>query len=89
MNNIFLQRARTAKKIETPADIEGFPDMKDEEKDKIKKLIAEFDVAKPTPKAGKTGTKAPKGAAKATTQTLLATKPTSTGELNCSIYTSK
>ena len=73
-----LQRARTAKKIETPADIEGFPDMKDEEKEEIKKLIAEFDVPKPAAKPGKG--KAGKGgkgavtskAAGGTTQTLMA-----------------
>jgi DNA ligase-3 len=58
-----LKRARTAKKIETPADIEGFPDMKDEEKEEIRKLIAEFDVPKPAAKAGKTGTKTGKAAA--------------------------
>ena len=80
-SNYSLQRARTAKKIETPADLEGFPELKDEEKDEIKKLIAEFDVSKsPTKpaakasKTGKTGTKASKGsgAAKAgTTRTAL------------------
>ena len=40
--------------------------MKDEEKDEIKKLIAEFDVTKsttkPAGKVGKTGSKASKGA---------------------------
>ena len=71
-----LQRARTAKKIETPADIEGFPEMKDEEKDEIRKLIAEFEAAKPAAKspakggkaekAGKTGSKASKGGASGT-----------------------
>ena len=73
-----LQRARTAKKIETPADIEGFPEMKDEEKDEIRKLIAEFEAAKPAAKSpakagkagktGKTGSKASKGGASGTTQ---------------------
>ena len=71
-----------AKKIETPADIEGFPDMKDEEKEEIKKLIAEFDVPKPTPKTGKG--KTGKGAAKAAggaAQSLLTapSKPSTSG----------
>ena len=35
-----LQRARaTTKKIETPADLEGFGDLKDSEKDEIKQSI--------------------------------------------------
>ena len=35
-----LQRARTTtKKIETPADLEGFADLKDTEKDEIKQFI--------------------------------------------------
>lgn len=35
-----FQKARaTTKKIETPADLEGFPDLRDEEKQEIKKLI--------------------------------------------------
>ena len=35
-----LQRARaTTKKIETPADLEGFPSLQDTEKDQIKQLI--------------------------------------------------
>ena len=49
------QRARVAKKIETPADIEGFPNVKEEDKDSIRKLIAEFDSTKSPAKAGKTG----------------------------------
>ena len=44
-----------AKKIETAADIEGFPDIKDEDKDTIRKLISEFDSSKSPAKAGKTG----------------------------------
>lgn len=79
----FLQRARTAKKIETPADIEGFPELKDEEKDEIKKLIAEFDVPKPSPKATKTKGKGVSTSAKTSsaggTQTLLS-KPSSSGK---------
>jgi DNA ligase-3 len=77
-----LKRARTAKKIETPADIEGFPDMKDEEKDELKKLIAEFDVPKPAPKTAKgKGGKAALKAAGGATQTLLAppSKPSTSG----------
>lgn len=70
------QRARTAKKIETPADIEGFPEMKQEEKEEIKKLIAEFDVPKPAPKTGKgktgKGAATSKAVGGATHQTLLA-----------------
>ena len=48
--------------------------MKDEEKDEIKKLIAEFDAPKPASKATKTGGKTAKSAAKVSsgsTQTLL------------------
>ena len=81
------QRARTAKKIETPADIEGLPDMLDQEKEEIKKLVAEFDVPKSAAKPGK-GKKVGKGAAASkaagsgsTTQTTLltATKPSTSG----------
>ena len=35
-----FKRARaTTKKIETPADVEGFADLEDKEKDEIKELI--------------------------------------------------
>jgi len=44
-----MQRARaTTKKIETPADLEGFGEMKEEEKTEIKTLIAEF-ISSKTP----------------------------------------
>ena len=84
------QRARTAKKIESPADIEGFLEMKDEEKDEIKKLIAEFDAPKPASKATKTGGKTAKSAAKVSsgsTQTLLSSpaKPTTSGMYICTL----
>ena len=42
-SSLFTQRARaTTKKIESPADLEGFPDLNDPEKDEIRKLIKEF-----------------------------------------------
>ncbi len=47
-----IQRARaTTKKIETPADLEGFGEMKDEEKDEVKSLISEFVTSKTPSKA--------------------------------------
>ena len=81
---LIIQRARTAKKIETAADIEGFPEMKDEEKEEIKKLIAEFDVTKPaskTGKTGKTGGKASKGSPKTTgaSQTVVSPSRSTSG----------
>ena len=56
--------------------------MKDEEKDEIKNLIAEFDVPKPAPKIAKgKGGKAALKAAGGATQTLLAppSKPSTSG----------
>ena len=42
-----MQRARaTTKKIESPADLEGFPDLNDPEKDEIRQLIKEFVTVK-------------------------------------------
>ena len=58
LHNLSPQRARAStKKIETPADLEGFLDLKDEEKEEIKSLIKEFitskSPAKPKQKKGK------------------------------------
>ena len=49
-----LQRARaTTKKIETPADVDGFPELNDPEKQEIKDLIKECVTSKPPPKTKK------------------------------------
>lgn len=41
-----FQRARaTTKKIETPADLEGFTDLRDAEKEEIKQFIKGNDVS--------------------------------------------
>ena len=58
----YIQRARaTTKKIETPADLDGFPEMNDTEKQEIRQLIKEFVTSSPkkSPAAGKS----PKAAA--------------------------
>ena len=68
-----LQRARaTTKKIETPADLEGFPDLKDAEKEEIKQLIQEF-VSSKSP--GKSPAKSPARGKKAVQSALKFTGP--------------
>jgi len=68
-----LKRARaTTKKIETPADLEGFPDLKDAEKEEIKQLIQEF-VSSKSP--GKSPTKSPARGKKAVQSALKFTGP--------------
>ncbi len=54
LNFILLQRARaTTKKIETPADVDGFPDLNDPERQEIKDLIKECITSKPPSKTKK------------------------------------
>ena len=54
---LYQQKARaTTKKIETPADLDGFVEMRDEEKDEIKSLIKEF-VSSKSPAKPKKKTK--------------------------------
>ncbi|XP_064384237.1 DNA ligase 3-like isoform X2 [Halichondria panicea] len=49
-----FKRARaTTKKIETPADVDGFPELNDPEKQEIKDLIKECVTSKPPPKTKK------------------------------------
>ncbi len=61
MNN-YLQRARaTTKKIETPADVDGFPELNDPEKQEIKDLIKECVTSKPPPKTKKAVRTTPTG----------------------------
>ena len=73
-----MQRARaTTKKIETPADLEGFPELKDEEKTEIKALIKEY-VTDKTPAKSPASAKKKKGGVAPTggsgTQTTLIAK---------------
>ena len=57
-----LQRARaTTKKIETPADVDGFPELNDPEKQEIKDLIKECVTSKPPPKTKKAVRTTPTG----------------------------
>ena len=73
------QRARaTTKKIESPADLEGFPDLNDPEKGEIRQLIKEFvtdkSPAKPSSAAKKkkgSGGAGAAGGSGTTTQTTL------------------
>ena len=74
------QRARaTTKKIESPADLEGFPDLNDPEKDEIRQLIKEFVMdkspAKPSSAAKKKKTGAAAGGSGGTQTTLPGASP--------------
>ena len=60
----FSQRARaTTKKIESPADLEGFPDLNDPEKDEIRQLVKEFVTDKSPAKPSSAAKKKKAGAA--------------------------
>ena len=80
------QRARaTTKKIESPADLEGFPDLNDPEKDEIRQLIKEFVTDKSPSKPSSAAKKKKAGATGGSgTQTTLTgaspVKPSSSGK---------
>lgn len=79
-----LQRARaTTKKIESPADLEGFPDLNDPEKDEIRQLIKEFVTVKSPAKtsAKKKATAGGGSGAQTTLPGASPTKPSTSGEL--------
>ena len=78
---LLLQRARaTTKKIESPADLEGFPDLNDPEKDEIRQLIKEFVTVKSPSTKTPTKKKAGSGGTQTTLPGASPSKPATSGE---------
>ena len=77
-----MQRARaTTKKIESPADLEGFPDLNDPEKDEIRQLVKEFVTVKSPSTKTPTKKKATGGGGSQTTLPGASpSKPATSGE---------
>ena len=74
------QRARaTTKKIESPADLEGFPDLNDPEKNEIRQLIKEFVTDKSPAKPSAAKKKAGATGGQTTLSGASPTKPSSSG----------